>query len=114
MNAAARILSEGLVIANAPARVRHITLSKSALLMLSLVISIVKSALMMITVADNNRIAVGDLTSLQQKQENLLTTYSQLLLEENTWASAARIETIAQKQFGMQQPDPKKVIIIQS
>jgi cell division protein FtsL len=114
MNAAARILSEGLVIANAPARVRHITLSKSTLFILSLVLAVVVSALMMITVADVNRIAVGDLTTLQQKHENLLTTYSQLLLEENTWASAARIETIATQQFGLQQPDPKKVIILPS
>lgn len=113
MNAAARALTEGLVIANAPARVRHITLSGNAIIILSLVIAIVISALMMITVADNNRIAIGNLSSLQQVQSSLQTTYGQLLLEENTWASAGRIETIAQQDLGMVQPDPKKVIMIQ-
>jgi cell division protein FtsL len=113
MNAAARALTEGLVIANAPARVKHITLSGNAIITLSLVMAIVISALMMITLVDNNRIAIGDLNSLQQDESNLQTTYGQLLLEENTWASAGRIETIAQQDFGMQQPDPKKVIMIQ-
>ena len=113
MNAAARALIEGLDIANAPERVKHITLSRNAVIILSLVIPIVISALMMITVADNNRIAIGNLASVMQTREDLHTTYGQLLLEENTWACAGRIETIAQQNFGMQQPDPKKVIMIQ-
>src|SRR5688572_11286216 len=112
MNAAARALSEGLSFATTPVHVRYITLSRQVLITLSLVIAIIISALMMITVADHNRIAVGDLASLLRTQTELHTTYGQLLLEENTWASAARIETIAQQKFGMIQPDLKKVVII--
>jgi cell division protein FtsL len=114
MNAAARALTEGLIVANTPMRVKHITLSGNAIITLSLVVAIVISALMMVTIADNNRIAIGDFASLQQDQNALQTTYGQLLLEENTWASAGRIETIAQHDLRMRQPDPKKVIMIES
>jgi cell division protein FtsL len=113
MNAAAKALSQGLVIASAPTQVSRITLSKNLIIILSLIALTVTSALSIITVADDNRIAIGNLASLQQTRDDFHTTYSQLLLEENTWASAGRVETIAQQNLGMLQPDLKQVVMIQ-
>jgi len=112
MNAAAKALSESLVFIATPSNTKAITLSKQMFLILTLAIAIIISALMLITVSDDNRINVGQLAQLQQTRDDLKTTYNQLLLEENTWAAPARVQTIAQKNFGMAQPDPKKVIIV--
>jgi cell division protein FtsL len=112
MNAAARALAHGIVIASAPTAIRRITISKSNMLFLSLILSIVISALSLITITDNNRIAFGDLATLSQASNDLETKYGQLLLEENTWSAPARVEAIAQQNFGMSQPDPQEVVII--
>ena len=112
MNAAARALAHGIIVSNAPTSVRQLTLSKNSIAVFSLVILIVFSALAVITVADINRITFGDLATLQHNRDDLQTTYGQLLLEENTWSSPARVEAIASQTLGMSQPDQQKVIII--
>jgi cell division protein FtsL len=112
MNAAARALAQGIDISSAPTSVRRLSLSKHNIMFFTLVFAIVISALGVITLADMNRIAFGDLATLQQSRDDLQTTYGQLLLEENTWSSPARVETIANQNLGMSQPDQQKVIII--
>ena len=112
MNAAARALAHGIGITTTLTAVRRITLSKNVITIFSLVAVIVISALAVITVADNNRIAFGNLATMQQNRDDLQTTYGQLLLEENTWSSPARVEAIASQTLGMSQPDQHKVIII--
>jgi cell division protein FtsL len=45
-----------------------------------------------------------------QQQKN--TEYSQLLLEQSTWSSSARIEQIATTQLQMERPAVKNVVLI--
>jgi cell division protein FtsL len=112
MNAAARVLSESLDFIVTPSRTKAITVSKQMMLILTLITLIIISALMLITISDENRINIGKLAALQQNHDDLKTTYNQLLLEENTWDSPARVQKVAQDALKMSQPDPKQVIII--
>jgi len=112
MNAAARILNESLIVAVRTKEMRKIVLSKQMCIIIMLLFSVLASALFSITVTDKNRIAIGTLATLEQNQNNLITTFNQLLLEKNTLNSPARIEAIAKNKLGMSLPDPKQTILI--
>jgi cell division protein FtsL len=112
MNAAARALTQGIVIAASPAHIRALALSRQALTTFLLIFSIVISALGVITLSDSNREMMGKLQSLQQDRGLIQTEYGQLLLEKNTWVAPSRIERVAKNRDGLVFPDPQKVVII--
>ena len=49
---------------------------------------------------------------LQQKIESLQVEWGQLLLEQSTFVSDARIERIAQERMKMRLPEPHEVVVI--
>jgi cell division protein FtsL len=51
----------------------------------------------------------------QQKEigQKLNAEYSQLQLEQSTWAMHGRIEDIAKKSLKMKSPEPKKIILLE-
>ena len=51
----------------------------------------------------------------QQKElaQKLNSEYSQLQLEQSTWAMHGRIEEIAKKSLKMKTPEPKKIILLE-
>ena len=112
MNAAARALTQGIVIAASPAHIRALVLSKQTLTTFLLLFSIVISALSVITLSDSNRKMIGQLSSLQQDRNLIQTQYGQLLLEKNTWITPSRVEHIAKQDDGLVFPNAQKVVII--
>ena len=114
MNAAARALTQGILIAASPARIRALTLSRQAATVLLLMLSIILSALSLVTLSDSNRKMVSQMASLQQDKNLLQTQYGQLLLEKNTWVSPSRVERAAKQDSNLNFPVPQKVVIIHS
>ncbi|HEV2613363.1 MAG TPA: cell division protein FtsL [Gammaproteobacteria bacterium] len=112
MNAAARALTQGIVIAASPAHIRAIALSRQAMTTFLLVFAIVISALSVITLSDSNRKMVGELSSLQHDRNLIQTEYGQLLLEKNTWVAPSRVERAAKQDDGLVFPNAQKVVII--
>jgi cell division protein FtsL len=53
-----------------------------------------------------------ELQSLQREIEFLQVEWSQLLLEQGTWASDARVERLARSQLQMVLPEADQVIVI--
>jgi cell division protein FtsL len=51
----------------------------------------------------------------QQKEisQKLNSEYSQLQLEQSTWAMHGRIEEVAKKLLKMKTPEPKKIILLE-
>ena len=51
----------------------------------------------------------------QQKEisQKLNSEYSQLQLEQSTWAMHGRIEDVAKKLLKMKTPEPKKIILLE-
>ncbi len=52
------------------------------------------------------------LQEIEKTRDALHTEWTQLLLEESTWASHARISKIATQELGMKDPDPDEIQII--
>ncbi len=52
------------------------------------------------------------LQTLQQEVEALQVEWGQLLLEQGTWSSDARVERIARERLQMALPEPNAVVVI--
>lgn len=52
------------------------------------------------------------LQSLQQEVDSLQVEWSQLLLEQGTWAADARVERVAHERLEMVLPQPHEVMVI--
>lgn len=52
------------------------------------------------------------LQSLQQEVDSLQVEWSQLLIEQGTWASDARVEKVAREHLQMVLPEPNEVVVI--
>ncbi len=52
------------------------------------------------------------LQRLQQDVEALQVEWSQLLLEQGTWANGARVERLSQERLQMRLPEPNEVVVI--
>lgn len=70
------------------------------------------SALSVIYVKNWHRNLFIQIEQLQSQKEKLHTEWTQLLLEESTWAAGARIEGVATKQLDMKVPTALEMQIL--
>lgn len=70
------------------------------------------SALSVVYKKHESRQLFIQLQMLQHEIESLQEEWSQLLLEQGTWASTARIEQMARTQLQMILPEPDQVVIL--
>ncbi|MBI2791706.1 MAG: cell division protein FtsL [Gammaproteobacteria bacterium] len=54
----------------------------------------------------------AQLQRLQHEVESLQVEWGQLLLEQGTWSSDARVERIARERLHMKLPEPNEVMVI--
>jgi cell division protein FtsL len=73
---------------------------------------IVACALGVVTSQDKARMRFGDLEGEQDKAKKLDEEWTQLQLEQSTWATNQRVDAIASRQLGMRAPDPDTTVII--
>lgn len=81
---------------------------------LLLIIVVLLSGLAVIYLADINRrlaIAVEDSLAVENQ---LHVQWGNLLLEQSTWSTQARIQSIAAQQLGMQAPSTNQVVIVKT
>lgn len=109
MNAAARALAQGSF-----ANVKGYSLNISAPMLgvVLLIIAVLASGLSVVYVTNLNRQLFSDLQSLNQTHEELRVESGQLVLEQNTWAASARVQTIAEQQLGMVLPAAKNITLV--
>ncbi len=55
----------------------------------------------------------AQLQELESKQDQLLTEFGMLQLEQSTWATHGRIESIASEKLSMHVPGYENVVVIQ-
>ncbi|HXN15335.1 MAG TPA: cell division protein FtsL [Usitatibacter sp.] len=77
-----------------------------------LLIAIIACALAVITSQHRTRKAFVDLESEQAATKKLEEEWTQLQLEQSTWATNKRLEATASKQLGMRLPDPTTTVIL--
>ncbi len=70
------------------------------------------SAIAVVYFKHQSRQLFTKLQTLQQEVEALQVEWGQLLLEQGTWSSDARVERIARERLQMALPEPNAVVVI--
>jgi cell division protein FtsL len=109
MNAASKALAQTLYGSEG---MWDVFFSKRLFMIILLGLAVFISGLMVVYNRDLNRRLYIDVQTEQYVQQQSNTEYSQLLLEESTWSSQARIEQIATNQLQMQRPLVKNIVLI--
>ena len=79
------------------------------LLLLALVVA---CALAVVTSQHRARKAFGELEAEQAAARKLATEFTQLQVEQGTWATNARIEQVATRRLGMRTPDVAGTVLV--
>ncbi|MGE3319930.1 MAG: cell division protein FtsL [Candidatus Berkiella sp.] len=74
--------------------------------------SVFASAIAVVYYKHQSRQLFTKLQNLQQDIESLQVEWSQLLLEQGTWAADARVEHVARERLQMHLPEPREVVVI--
>ena len=106
------LTAENFLDASPFGRLQDILSNKMVWLMMSLILAVFISALSVVYVQDQNRMLFSELSSLQQKRDAMHVEWGQLLLEESTWSTQARIQRLASSDLQMHLPKQKNIIII--
>ena len=109
MNATARALAAGTLTGF---NVRHMLFSFQSLFMGILLCLLLVTGFSVIYIKDMARHEVTQLHSLQYQHDQMMIEQSKLLLEQNTWSSPIRIQSIAQNQLGMIMPAKNTIVFL--
>jgi len=85
-------------------------MTRVSLLLLALVIA---CALGVITAQHQARKAFVELESEQAATKKLAEEWTQLQLEQGTWATHKRVEAVAARQLGMRLPDAASTVVVE-
>jgi cell division protein FtsL len=83
---------------------------RANLILLALVVA---SALGVVTSQHQSRKLFIDLENEQATAKRLAEEWTQLQLEQGTWATHKRVEAIASRQLGMRLPDASTTVIVE-
>jgi len=109
MNAAAKALAQSNWV---DGRMFTFSLSKHSWAVLLLMLAVLVSALAVIYVATLNRQLCSELQAQQQFHQNLQIERSQLLLEQSTFATQARVLHVAKEELQMVTPEVGHIVVV--
>jgi cell division protein FtsL len=78
-----------------------------------LIIIVFASAFAVVYVKDLHRRLFIDYQNLQDAQNQLYVNWGRLLLEQSTWSTQARVQTLAQQRLQMKTPAPKEILLVE-
>lgn len=108
MNSAARINQQVI----AYDWVTSVLLNRSQLLLISLVVATLISALSIVYVTHSSRNLTADIQQTLAERNQMHIQWGQLLLEKSTWTMQARVQHLAENKLGMEVPDNQSVVIV--
>ena len=111
MNAAARAINQSNLFSG---RFLEMRLSKELSGLLVLLFALLVSSLAVIYVTNSDRVSYSQLQQLEQQERQLQLEWGQLLLEQASLATPARVEQLAIEKLQMQLPSDKDTFILQS
>jgi cell division protein FtsL len=77
-----------------------------------LLLAVIASGIAVVWARHQDRAAFVELSKLQNQRDALNVEFGRLELEQATWASPSRIESIARGQLGMISPPPASVEMV--
>ncbi|WP_419420394.1 cell division protein FtsL [Legionella sp. D16C41] len=111
MNAAARIINQSTLFNGQLFAMR---LSKQLWFTLILMLLFLVSALSVVYTTNEYRTNFSELQKLKQQAHYLQLQWGQLLLEQASLATPARVEALARQKLQMQLPDDKQTFVLQA
>jgi cell division protein FtsL len=109
MNAAARAINQANIFTGHWGEVR---LSFQWIVVIGLFISVLFSSMAVVYVTNSHRVLFSQYETLTQQSNLLELQWGQLLLEQASLATTARVEQIAEVKLGMTLPLDKQVVLI--
>ncbi|WP_133126926.1 cell division protein FtsL [Legionella nagasakiensis] len=109
MNAAARMIHQSNIFSGQFADIR---LSRMFCFQVFLLISVFASALAVVYVTNQHRMTFSQLQYAEQREHELQLQWGQLLLEQASLATPARVQQLAQEKFKMSLPVDRQVIML--
>lgn len=82
------------------------------LLMLTLLVAVVASAIGVVWTRHESRVLFVNLTALQNQRDDLNIEYGRLELEQATYAEPRRIDEEARRKLGMLDPRPQDIRLL--
>lgn len=91
----------------------HFSLTKNSIILAMAIIALLLTAFGVVYLKDLNRRLFIEYQSLQQNRQQYEVEWSKLLLEQSTWSTQSRIQSIAQNQLGMVMPTSKNIVMVE-
>jgi len=95
-----------------PVRILPISLTKMQMLVFGLALALLLSAFGLVYVKDMNRRLMSQTQQLQSSYIKLHTQWSQLMIEQGSLSSQARVQEIASQDLHMVMPQAKAIVMI--
>ncbi|MFC3907860.1 cell division protein FtsL [Legionella dresdenensis] len=111
MNAAARAINQSNLFNGQLSAMR---LSGQVCLLLTLLLAVLVSAIVVVYTTNEQRSSFSQLQQLEQQMNQLQLQWGQLLLEQASLATPARVEAMAVKELRMHLPADKETFVLQS
>ncbi|HKV97895.1 MAG TPA: cell division protein FtsL [Gammaproteobacteria bacterium] len=77
-----------------------------------LLAAVMLSALAVIDARHENRMLFTQLQQLRQQRDQQNVEWGQLLLEQSTWSTHARVEQMATQKLNMQSPSHPRIVVV--
>jgi len=81
-------------------------------LLLTLGVAVTGSGIAVAYAKYQSRTLFAQLQDLREERDSLNIEWGQLQLEQSTWATPGRVETMARKRLGMRIPVPRDVVVL--
>lgn len=111
MNAAARAINQSNLFNG---QLFDMRLSKQLCIVLTLLLAVLISALAVVYTTNEHRSSFSQSQQLEQQMHQLQLQWGQLLLEQASLATPARVEQLATEKLQMKLPVDKQTFVLQS
>lgn len=111
MNAAARAINQSNFFNG---QLLEMRLSKKLCFILSLALAVLASALAIVYTTNQYRMNFIELQRLEQQANQLQLQWGQLLLEQASLATPARVEQLASEKLEMRLPTDKEIFVLRT
>ncbi len=109
MNAAAKAINQGNFFNG---QLLEMRLSKQLCFLLTLLFTVLVSALAIVYTTNEYRMSFIELQRLEQQTNQLQLQWGQLLLEQASLATPARVEQLAKEKLEMRLPSDKEIFVL--
>lgn len=111
MNAAARAINQSNFFTGQLLKMR---LSKQLCLLLTVLFAVLVTALAIVYTTNEYRMSFIELQRLEQQTNQLQLQWGQLLLEQASLATPARVEQLAREKLKMRLPAEKEIFVLRT